>query len=80
MGVLVVAHQPYAHGGLQAVDYFLWALQRLYERGEDRFIQLLWSRCRLVRDIDDTRKAKYGAYYDKKNPPDASLIENHPGI
>ena len=67
-------------GGLQAVDYFLWALQRLYERGEDRYINLVWPRCRLVRDIDDTRKAKYGTYYTKKAPPSAALLSNHPGI
>ena len=78
--IKVQSDWPYAHGGLQAVDYFLWALQRLYERGEDRFIQLLWSRCRLVRDLDDTRKAKYGTYYDKRTAPDASLLESHPGI
>jgi hypothetical protein len=64
------------HGGLQAVDYFLWALQRLYEKGEDRFIRMLWHRYRLVRDIDDTRKAEYGAYYNKKTP----LLDGHPGI
>lgn len=68
------------HGGLQAVDYFLWALQRLYEKGEDRFIRTLWHRCRLVRDIDDTREAKYGVYYDKKTPLDAALLDGHPGI
>ena len=68
------------HGGLQAVDYFLWALQRLYEKGEDRFIQMLWPRCCLVRDIDDTRKAKYGAYYNKKTPLDAALLYGHPEI
>lgn len=78
--IKVQSDYPYAHGGLQAVDYFLWTLQRLYERKEDRFIKLLWDRCRLVRDLDDTRKARYGTYYDKKTPPDASLLENHPGI
>lgn len=67
-------------GGLQAVDYFLWALQRLYERGEDRYINLVWPRCRLVRDIDDTRKAKYGTYYSKRTPPSAALLSSHPGI
>ena len=54
--------------------------KRLYEKGEDRFIRMLWLRCRLVRDIDDTRKAKYGAYYNKKTPLDAALLDGHPGI
>ena len=78
--IKVQSDWPYVHGGLQAVDYFLWALQRLYERREDRFIKLLWDRCRLVRDLDDTRKTRYGTYYGKKTPPDAALLENHPGI
>ena len=67
-------------GGLQAVDYFLWALQRLYERGEERFLHLIWPRCRLVHDVDNTRTAKYGAYYNKKAPPSAEILNDHPGI
>jgi len=53
---------------LQAVDYFLWSVQRLFERGEGRFISLLWPSCSLVIDLDDTRFARYGTYYDKKRP------------
>jgi len=71
---------PCAHGGLQAVDYFLWALQRLYERGEDRYLQLLWPGCSLIRDIDDNRKAPYGVYYQKKTPLSAASLAGHPGI
>jgi len=67
-------------GGLQAVDYFLWALQRLYERSEERFLHLIWQRCRLVHDVDDTRTAEYGAYYDKRTPPSAAMLKGHPGI
>ena len=32
----VFEFSPYEQAGLQAVDYFTWALQRLYERQEDR--------------------------------------------
>ena len=53
---------------LQAADYFLWALQRFYERSEDRYIRYLWTRYRLVIDVDDTRNHGYGEYYDKRNP------------
>ena len=35
----VIASTPPACAGLQAVDYFLWALQRLYERREDRYVE-----------------------------------------
>jgi len=76
----VESAEPCVHGGLQAVDYFLWALQRAYERGEDRYIQLLWPRCSLVRDIDDNREAPYGVYYQKKTPLSAASLVGHPGI
>jgi hypothetical protein len=48
--------------------YFTWALQRLYERGEDRYLIYLWPAVHLVQDIDDTRKADYGVYYSQKKP------------
>ena len=62
----VSAATPKKHAGLQAVDYFVWALQRLYERGEDRYVEYLWRAFRLVHDIDDTRKTDYGVYYTQK--------------
>jgi hypothetical protein len=52
------------HAGLQAVDYYLWALQRCYERGEDRFLRNIWDHCKLIIDIDDKRNNKYGEYYN----------------
>jgi Protein of unknown function (DUF3800) len=54
---------------LQAVDYMLWALQRSYNQGEGRFIELLWDKVGLVHAVDDKRSAAYGTYYTKKNPP-----------
>ncbi len=53
---------------LQAVDYYLWALQRFYERREDRYVELLWPGFRLVHDIDDTRESQHGAEYTQKRP------------
>jgi starvation-inducible outer membrane lipoprotein len=32
---------PTTEPALQAVDYFLWALQRTYEKREDRFLELV---------------------------------------
>lgn len=52
--------------GLQAADYFLWALQRLYERDEARYLEYLRPSFRLVRDLDDTRRYRYGEYYTQK--------------
>jgi hypothetical protein len=53
---------------LQAVDYFLWALQRCYERREDRYIRYLWSKVRRIHDLDDRREKSYGVYYSQRNP------------
>ena len=66
---------PKEHASLQAVDYFVWALQRLYERGEDRYVKYLWQAFRLVQDIDDRRKAGYGVYYTQKKPLNAAALE-----
>jgi len=53
---------------LQAVDYFLWALQRYFERHESRYIELLWPKVGLVHAVDETATAPYGVYYTKKKP------------
>ena len=67
-------------GCLQAVDYFLWALQRLYERREDRYIQFVWQKIRLVHDLDDTRADKYGVFYTQKKPLTIAALQDLPGI
>ena len=71
----VYAATPKKYAGLQAVDYFVWALQRLYERGEDRYVEYLWQAFRLVHDIDDTRKTDYGVYYTQKKPLNAAALK-----
>ncbi len=53
---------------LQATDYFLWALQRHFERGESRYIEMLWPQVGLVHAVDETAAAPYGVYYTKKKP------------
>jgi hypothetical protein len=53
---------------LQAIDYYLWALQRFYERGEDRFLKLVWPHVKLVIDVDDTREKAYGVFYTQSKP------------
>lgn len=59
---------PSQYAGLQVVDYYLWALQRMYERGEDRFFCLLAPAYRLIMDLDDTRNKPYGEWYSDANP------------
>jgi hypothetical protein len=53
---------------LQAVDYWLWALQRYYAHGEQRFVHLLWHQVGLIHAVDEIDAAPYGVYYSKKKP------------
>ncbi len=59
---------PAHEAALQAADYFLWALQRRYERSEGRFLELLWPKIGLVHAVDEITRAAYGTYYTKKKP------------
>lgn len=59
---------PTEHIGLQIADYYLWALQRLYEANEDRYFCLLANNYRLIMDLDDTRQKPYGTWYSDANP------------
>jgi len=59
---------PHESAGLQAADYFLWALQRLYERREDRYFAPLAKHYRIIMDLDDTRRKAYGEWYNDSNP------------
>ena len=62
------AAEPHEFGGLQVVDYYLWALQRMYERREDRFFEILRPGYRLIMDLDDTANKRYGEWYSDQNP------------
>ncbi len=59
---------PQQYAGLQIIDYYLWALQRLYERQEDRFFFLLANNYRLIMDLDDKRNKPYGEWYSDSSP------------
>lgn len=63
----ITACYPSESTGLQVIDYYLWALQRLYEKGEDRFFSAIAKDFRLIMDLDDTRNAKYGEWYSDAN-------------
>jgi hypothetical protein len=64
----ITASTPRRVTCLQAVDYFLWALQRVFERGEDRYWEYISAKASLVHDVDDVRTREYGVYYTKENP------------
>ena len=54
--------------GLQVIDYYLWALQRLYEKNEDSFFTPLVNNYSMIMDLDDTRNNDYGEWYSRRNP------------
>lgn len=53
---------------LQAVDYFLWALQRFYERREERYIEMLWPFIGEIHDLDYMVDRRKGTLFNKNNP------------
>lgn len=70
----VFEFSPREQAGLQAVDYFIWAIQRLYERREERYVRYLGEAVRVVLDIDDKRKTGAGKYYTRKSPISAARL------
>ena len=59
---------PSQIAGLQVVDYYLWAVQRCYERQDDRFFLPLAKKYRIIMDLDDRRNKPYGEWYCDRNP------------
>ena len=61
---------PYLEPLLNIADYLCWAVQRVFEKGEDRYYHLIKSKITLVVDLYDTENyANFGNYYDNvKNP------------
>lgn len=64
----IVASTPPQTAGLQAVDYFLWALQRHYERGEGRYAELIWDKVVEIDDMDTIADSRKGVVYNKNRP------------
>lgn len=59
---------------LQLVDYVLWAIQRVYERGEYRYYNYLRDHIKLIYDVFDTNisdENKKGIIYTPENPMEA---------
>lgn len=73
--ITIFSGYPSQYAGLQVIDYYLWALQRMFERGEDRFFHLLAPAYRLIMDLDDTRNKPYGEWYSDSNPLEMEKIK-----
>jgi hypothetical protein len=65
--IQVHASEPRSTACLQAVDYFLWALQRRFERSESRFLDAIWHKVGLIVSAD-SGAADYGSYYTREKP------------
>jgi len=65
-----ISGYPADYQGLQVVDYCNWALQRFYERGENRYWKRLWDagKVRCVIALDDRTRSGEGEIYTKNNP------------
>lgn len=72
----VLSAQSEDYTGLQIADYSLWALQRFYERHEDRYLSSISNKISLIVDADDKQEADYGTYYTRKNPPTLEKIKS----
>lgn len=59
---------PSDRAGLQVADYLLWAVQRLYERQEDRYFAAVADHFSMIYDWDDLREARYGRFYKRGDP------------
>lgn len=64
----IVPAYPWEHPCLQVADYCLWALQRCYERHEARFLNAIWPKVSLVRDVDCPGGKGYGQYLTRNGP------------
>lgn len=73
----ITVSDPGTEACLQAVDYFLWALQRLYEvrlhavtglelPREDRYLNLLWPQMAEIHDLDFGPER--GTFFNKTHP------------
>ncbi len=71
----VVSSTPINCPGLQSVDYYLWALQRFYERHEDRFLDLIWPQVGEIHDLDHLEKGRRGIFYSKQRPLDRAALK-----
>lgn len=79
----VVSSTPAETACLQAVDYFLWALQRFYERKEDRFLELIWPQVGEVNDLDIVHERRTGELFTQNRPLTLAIWDagsKEPGI
>jgi hypothetical protein len=60
-------------------EVYLWALQRFYERGEERFLDLIWPQVGEIHDLDRLENGRRGVFYTKHKPLDLAAFEGTKG-
>ena len=75
----VLSGTPQNCEGLQAVDYYLWALQRFYERREERFLDLIWPQVGEIHALDQLDHGRRGVFYTKQKPLNLAALEKKKG-
>lgn len=79
----VICSVPKDHAGLQAADYYLWALQRFYERGEARYLNFVWPQTLEVLDLDlqashkGEQSNRHSGIFNKEHP---LTLESRAGV
>jgi len=72
----IISSTPAKCAGLQAVDYYLWALQRFYERQEDRYLEMIWGQVGEIHDLDRVEDGRRGVFYSKKKPLNSAAFKS----
>lgn len=73
--ISIESSHPSNYIGLQIIDYFLWALHRLYEKNDGSFYSILQDKYSLIMDIDDTRNKPYGEWYTRNKPLELNKLK-----
>jgi hypothetical protein len=76
----VTACESKVSPALQAADYFMWATQRAFVKGECRFLDTLSPSIAIIHDVDDLRTSEMGEHYTPIFPLTAQKIKAPPGI
>jgi len=63
----IFLQQPNQIAGLQAVDYCLWAIHRVYTFQDFRYYNFLKDKISLIHDLS-YGKIYYGTYFNRENP------------
>ena len=74
----VASSYPAKSAGLQACDYLLWALQRFYERKEERYLHALWPQFARVLDLDAPAPKTKGKPAKQQVSGGVEFNEKHP--